>query len=100
MNLKRSVSLSDDLHNPLAIAPEHQPLSLWKISRFQRTRIVIRMLPGLPGQVRERKVFNPSKKSYPVVKTINGVSIMDVDIFEVHHKRIQVCQRDPRVTPQ
>lgn len=68
------------------------------------------MLPRLPDQVR-RKALNPSRKSYLVymrvshnkylvVKTIGGVSIMDLDIFEVDRKVDEACQRDPRITPQ
>lgn len=70
------------------------------------------MLPGLPDQVRRKVLFNPVMEiltgrydciSYNkdfVVKTADGVSIMELNIFEVHCKIVEVCQRNTQINPQ
>lgn len=72
------------------------------------------MLPGLQVHVRRSKQSSaqsikkilPGKyenvpyESYFVVKTIDVVSIMNLNIFEVHRKIVEVYQRDTRNTPQ
>ena len=35
-----------------------------------------------------------------VIKSLDGVSITDLDIFDVHRTLINVCGREPRISPQ
>ena len=35
-----------------------------------------------------------------VVKSLNGKSITDLDIFDVHRTLVKVCGREPKVIPQ
>lgn len=41
-----------------------------------------------------------SYSKYLVVKAIDGVSVMDNNIVEVHCKIVEVCQCNSRITPQ
>lgn len=55
-------------------------------------RPTVEVLPGL---------FEPTAyNKYMTVKSVNGNSIMDLDIFDVHRSLVQACGREPKVTPQ
>lgn len=50
------------------------------------------VLPGMFESV--------SYDKYMTVKSVNGTSVMDLDVFEVHRAIVKACGRKPKVTPQ
>ena len=52
----------------------------------------IEIMPG--------KFETVSFDKYMTLRTVNGQSIMDLDIFEVHRAIKEACGREPKVTPQ
>ena len=53
------------------------------------------LIQTLPG------TFEPANhEQFLVVKSLDGVSVMDLDIFDVHRALIKVCGREPEVSFQ
>ena len=53
------------------------------------------LIQTLPG------TFEPAYyEEFLVIKSLDGVSVMDLDIFDVHRALIKICGREPKVSSQ
>nr|BDT63039.1 MAG: hypothetical protein [Trachysalambria curvirostris nimavirus] len=112
--LTRTASLPDDLCNPSANPSEnslvatlqpYQPAVGKKGPRPSSSKN--KPSPGKkrkgPQSLREilpGTFVNNSYQKFLVIKTMDGKSIMDLDIFDVHRRLVKVIGREPNITPQ
>lgn len=72
-------------------------------SRLKGRRQGARNEPGpqeLTKEVLPGMFESVSFDKYMTVRSVNGTSIMDLDVFDVHRALVKACGRKPKVTPQ